>query len=207
MHPNPAFRKTPHSLNIAFARDRAFGTLAVNDAAGPLASHIPFLLSEDGSIAELHLVRSNPITRLCATPQPAVIAVLGPDSYISPDWYDMDDQVPTWNYVAVHLRGTLHRAKTETLDTLLERQSDFFERRLLPKLPWRSAKMSEGKMEKMMRMILPFRLEIAQIDGTWKLNQNKPEEVRHAAARHVAVHGHGQEIGSLASLMRDLPRD
>ncbi|MEM9523760.1 MAG: FMN-binding negative transcriptional regulator [Pseudomonadota bacterium] len=207
MHPNPAFRKTPHSLNVAFARERAFGMLAVNDAAGPLASHVPFLLSEDGGSAQLHLVRSNPIARLCATPQPAVLAVLGPDGYISPDWYGMDDQVPTWNYVAVHLRGTLHRAKTETLDTLLERQSDFFERRLLPKTPWRPAKVPKGEMEKMMRMILPFRLEIVQVDGTWKLNQNKPEDVRRAAARHVAVDGYGHEVGALASLMRDPPGD
>jgi len=55
-----------------------------------------------------HLVRSNPIAQcLRAGERKAVLAVSGPDAYVSPDWYArMPDQVPTWNYVAVHLRGT-----------------------------------------------------------------------------------------------------
>ena len=48
MHPNPSFRKTPEVLSLAFARERGFGTLAVNAPDGPLLSHIPFLLSEAG---------------------------------------------------------------------------------------------------------------------------------------------------------------
>ena len=33
------------------------------------------------------------------------LIVEGPEGYISPDWYGVADQVPTWNYVAVHLVG------------------------------------------------------------------------------------------------------
>ena len=67
----------------------------------------PFLLSEDGKFLEAHLVRSNPILKLIKSESDVVISVLGPDSYISPDWYKIDDQVPTWNYIAVHLRGKM----------------------------------------------------------------------------------------------------
>lgn len=74
----------------------------------PFLSHVPFLLSGDGSEARLHLVRSTPITRaLLTAPRAARIAVSGPDGYISPDWYGLADQVPTWNYVAVHLTARL----------------------------------------------------------------------------------------------------
>ena len=97
MHPNPIFRKTETAKNIAFARMRCFGILSVNSDDGPLLSHIPFILTEDGASLEAHLVRSNPILRLLDTPQKAVIAVSGPDAYISPDWYLVADQVPTWN--------------------------------------------------------------------------------------------------------------
>ncbi|KAG1647432.1 Uronate isomerase [Nymphon striatum] len=58
---------------------------AINGDDGPLTSHVPFLLSNDGKQAELHLVRSNPIARACRAPLKAVITVNGPDSYISPD--------------------------------------------------------------------------------------------------------------------------
>ena len=199
MHPNPAFRNETDAQNLAFARDRGFGTLALNAEAGPLLSHIPFLLAEDGTHADLHLVRSNPIAR--ADPGPAVISVTGPDGYVSPDWYGVPDQVPTWNYVSVHLRGTFDPLPPETLSDLIDRQTAFFEDRLAPKPPWTAAKMSDGVKDKMMRAILPFRLSIESIDGTWKLNQNKDDAVRLAAADQMET-GLGLELTALASLMR-----
>ena len=199
MHPNPAFRQTPDERNLAYARSRGFGTLVLAGQE-PLLSHVPFLLFEDGTFAELHLVRSNPIARMGGGP--AVLAVTGPDGYVSPDWYDAPDQVPTWNYVAVHLRGQLEPLPPETLSDLIDRQSAFFEDRLRPKQPWTAEKMSEGVKEKMMRAILPFRLTIEDVQGTWKLNQNKDDAVRRAAADRIET-GVGLELASLATLMRE----
>ena len=200
MHPNPAFRKEPKDQNADFARERGFGVLMVSQEGAPLASHVPFLLNAAADMAELHLVRSNPICK--AAPCAAKIAVIGPDSYISPDWYGAEDQVPTWNYVAVHLTGRLEAMPQGDMHDLLDRQSAHFEERLSPKAPWTTGKMSEGVMEKMMRAILPFRFHVEAIDGTWKLNQNKPDEVRLRAADHVNAYGQGQDYKMLAALMR-----
>ncbi|MEM6340865.1 MAG: FMN-binding negative transcriptional regulator [Pseudomonadota bacterium] len=203
MHPNPAFRTAETAQNLAFARNRAFGVLAVNGAeAAPLISHVPFLLDDDGRTADLHLVRSNPIARLKAE-VPAVIAIAGPDSYVSPDWYAVPDQVPTWNYVAVHLRGILQPLAADAMHDMLDRQSAFFENRLLPKTPWKTDKMTPAVLEKMMRQILPFRLRIDAVEGTWKLNQNKPDDVRLRAADAVEAGGIGTGLGPLAQHMRD----
>ncbi|MEM8657872.1 MAG: FMN-binding negative transcriptional regulator, partial [Pseudomonadota bacterium] len=49
MHPNAAFRKPTRDQNIAFARERAFGVLTLAGPDGPLASHVPFVLSPDGT--------------------------------------------------------------------------------------------------------------------------------------------------------------
>ena len=131
-----------------------------------------------------------------------MISVLGPDGYVSPDWYGVPDQVPTWNYVAVHLRGHLDPLPPESLSDLIDRQSALFEERLAPKPPWTAAKMSDGVKDRMMRAILPFRLTIASIDGTWKLNQNKDDPVRLAAADRIET-GVGSELAMLADLMRN----
>ena len=189
MHPNPAFRQTPTDRNIAFAREIGFGMLCINGQDGPLAAHVPFLLSPGADTAEVHLARSNPIAR-AELPLPALIAIQGPEAYISPDWYgpqdQVPDQVPTWNYIAVHLRGTLHPLPAEALEPHVDALTAEHEARLSPKQPWTSAKMTPGAMPRMMRMILPFRLQIDAIDGTWKLNQNKPPEVRARAAASLA---------------------
>ncbi len=199
MHTNPAFRTMDRDQNLAFARQRGFGILMLNGDEGPLASHVPFVLAEDSGSAELHLTRSNPIAR--AAPGPAVLVVSGPDAYVSPDWYGMDDQVPTWNYVAVHLRGTLAALDPEVMQDHVDALSAIHESRLLPKTPWHSDKMSDGTLPRMMRMILPFRLTIAAVEGTWKLNQNKPDEARAKAAEALAAQ---PDAGAqaIAALMR-----
>lgn len=201
MHPNPIFHDADTIRNLDFARERGFGVLAANGTDGPMLSHLPFLLNKAGDVAELHLVRSNSIARSLKTPLQVKIAVSAGDSYVSPDWYGVPDQVPTWNYVAVHLTGTLERLPQGDLQPLLDRQSAFYEHRLLPKPPWKTAKMTPEVMESMMRQIVPCRMTITDVDGTWKLSQNKPEDVRLRAAREMTAYGFGQDAATIAAMM------
>ncbi|MDA8740900.1 FMN-binding negative transcriptional regulator, partial [Rhodobacteraceae bacterium] len=116
MHPNPVFRKTDTRRSLDFARQTGFGHLMVVSDDMPLVSHIPFLIDEEQGEVELHLVRSNPMARLLKSgARPAKLAVIVPHGYISPDWYGVKDQVPTWNYVAVHLSGSLSLQPQENI--------------------------------------------------------------------------------------------
>jgi len=101
MHPKPICRRTTDARAFDLVRDCAFGQITLTGPDGLLASHIPVLLAPDETTLDMHLVRSNPILRLLDTPQDALLAVMGPDGYVSPDWYGANDQVPTWNYAAV----------------------------------------------------------------------------------------------------------
>jgi transcriptional regulator len=207
MHPNPAFRQTPADRNIAFARERGFGVLSVNGPDGPLAAHVPFLLNDDATFADLHLARSNPIVR-AGLPAPALLAISGPDAYVSPDWYgphdQVPDQVPTWNYVAIHLRGVLEPLPEDALRPHVDALSAEHEGRITGKRPWTSAKMTDGAMPRMMRMILPFRFRVASVDGTWKLNQNKAADVRARAAESLAKGDPAaQQVAALMRAMGD----
>ena len=206
MHPNPIFRNADISRNLDYVRERGFGVLSINGSDGPLLAHVPFLLTDDGQSLDLHLVRSNPIARALDKPATAVIAVTGPDSYISPDWYGVDDQVPTWNYIAVHLRGQLERLPDDALRNMLDRQSAHFEDQLSPKSPWTTDKMTPDALTTMMRQIVPFRLTIQTVEGTWKLSQNKPDAVRERAAGYVNGFGMGCDPAILAGLMLAPPR-
>ncbi len=201
MHPNTIYRSATSAFNLDFARHQGFGMLAVAADGAPLVSHIPFILNAAGDVADFHLVRSNPIARMGGSTA-ARLAVQGPHSYISPDWYGAADQVPTWNYVAVHLIGKIALRPQAELCDLLDRQSVVFEDRLAPKAPWTTAKMTPDVLDRMMRQIVPCRMNITEVLGTWKLNQNKPGPVRQSAADHVDAYGMGQETRLLAALMR-----
>lgn len=173
--------------------------LSANGVDGPVMAHVPFLPAEDGSHADLHVARFNAIFA-AGLPAKAVLAVVGPDGYISPDWYDMPDQVPTWSYIAVHLRGELIPLPPETLEPQVNALSDTFEARLAPRPVWKSSKMTEGVMERMMRMILPVRLMISGVEATWKLNQNKTAKARNGVI--VALEGLADGPSDLAQAMR-----
>ena len=205
MHPNPSFRSPDAARNVDFARERSFGALTVAGPDGPLASHIPFILSEDGETLAAHVVRSNPIWRLLRNGEAkALMMISGPDGYVSPDWYGIDDQVPTWNYVAVHLRGTLRLSPDDALRPHLEALSDSFEARLAPKPVWKLGKVAAEPLNRMLRMIAPVEMTVESVEGTWKLNQNKDDAVRLRAADEITG-GAGAELEALAALMKAPP--
>lgn len=202
MHPNPSFRNTSDGHSWELVSKTSFGTLAQSTSGLPVISHVPFLLSACRSYIELHLVRSNPMARVeVGQAVPTTLIVNGPDGYISPDWYGIDAQVPTWNYVAVHVTGQLVRLDDDALEPLLARLSDQFERQLHPKPIWTIEKMTDDVKMKMMRQILPFKFEIFELHSTWKLGQNKPEQARLDAADTLVDH-----VPALAKLMKDLPQ-
>ena len=202
MHPNPAFRQEPEFRALDFARSRGFGVMTAAGPDGVLAAHIPFVM--EGRTLAAHLVRSNPLARhLRDGEKPALMIVSGPDGYISPDWYGEEDKVPTWNYVAVHLRGTLRLIEDERLHAHLDRLAANFEERLLPKKPWKTDKMTPGLMEKMMRQIVPAEFEIEQVDSTFKFGQNRGAALMQGAAAGLEAGGTpGSETLALAALMR-----
>jgi len=204
MHPNQIFRQPSREHNLAFARGRGFGTLVVASDGDTLLSHVPFVLNEAGDRAAMHLVASNPILQILRGDVRATVAVSGPDSYVSPNWYGAAEQVPTWNYVAVHLRGTLHACSQDSLLAHLEELSDRFESGLGEYEPWTLGKLPEEKLQRLLAAIAPIELRIDEVRGTWKLNQNKSAEIREAAAGHIAASNQGHETRALAALMRAL---
>ncbi len=111
----------------------------------------------------------------------------GPHSYVSPTWYEAENMVPTWNYVAVHAYGTVEIVEDhESLLSILKCSVDMFEQSM-PK-PW-SFDPAATYMEKMLKQIVGFRIDIDQLEGKWKLNQNHPEERRIKVAHALQSQG------------------
>ncbi len=115
--------------------------------------------------------------------------------------------MPTWNYVAVHLRGTLTCLPDTAMRDMLDRQSADVEERLCPKTPWTPAKMTPEVRDRMMRRILPFRLRVSGFESTFKRGQNTPADVRERAADALADAGLRPNAGQMTALMRAMGAD
>jgi transcriptional regulator len=179
MHPNRAFAWEDKEAMLAFVADIAFATIA---AEGPAIVHAPVLVAGPDRLL-FHVSRGN---RAKLDGRRAIISVLGPDAYISPDWYGTKDQVPTWNYLAVEAEGPLRRLDEAELTDLLDQLSAAHEARLAPKPAWTRAKMSPGRFEGMLKAIIGYELRIEDLRGTRKLGQHKDDAQRSAAAAGLA---------------------
>ena len=187
MHPNAAFRWEDRDAMRALVAELGFGALFCATPDGPRVAQVPVVWLDDATLG-LHLARGNGIVRHLdgAT---ALFVAQGPDGYVSPDWYGLDDsQVPTWNYVAVELEGTMRRMQHDALIAQVDQLTAQQEGRL-DKTPWTRGKMDPAIFDKMTSAIIGFRLEIAARRGTLKLGQNKPEAARLSAADGVEASG------------------
>jgi transcriptional regulator len=125
--------------------------------------------------------------------------VNGPHGYVSPDWYGLEDQVPTWNYVAAELEGEVNALPADALPDLIDALSLDSETRLAPKPVWTRDKMTPGLFDRMAGAIIGYEMQVTGWRGTRKLGQNKAADVRMAAADGMAAAGDD----AIAALMRE----
>ena len=208
MYRPPAFR-VDDERSLGFAAERGFGLVVAGRDGAPggfHGVHVPFVLERDGGLGRLrfHVARANPFHEIVARAPAVLVVVSGPDAYVSPDWYESADQVPTWNYAAVHLHGTARVLPPEATRAHVDELSARFEAELRPKKPWSTAKMTPARLDMMLRAIMALEVEILSVEGQFKLSQNKSAADRQGVV--AALTARGEAPGLVAALMQGVPQ-
>lgn len=169
------FAQTEHQQLFDLIESYAFGLLVTTSGNGPEAAHLPFMLNRTEHTLRCHVARANPIWQnLENNNNKNTLAIFtGPHAYVSPDWYQSAGLVPTWNYAAVHVYGQTRLLDKHELQQLLTDLSQQNEAQLLPKQPWLVDKVPTDQYEKMLRAIVGIEITITQLQGKWKLSQNR----------------------------------
>jgi transcriptional regulator len=177
MYIPPSFAETNQTTLFEFIERNNFGLLVSHGNSEPLATHLPFLLDrQDGQSGSLigHMARVNPHWQ--AANRGVLIVFSGPHTYISPSWYESDNVVPTWNYVAVHVYGTLHVIEDEDATLKILRDFVTFHEKSMP-TPW-TLPNNEHFVKKLAESVVAFQVKISRMEGKWKLSQNHPRQRR-----------------------------
>lgn len=175
MHVPSAFR-LDRSACLAFAAARGFGLAIAYDGTRPIASPLPFAIDyrEDGTpFVQFHVARANSLTQLAARGETFLIAVSGADAYVAPDWYVSPEQVPTWLYEAVHLSGVAKLIAPQEKRRQLDRQTERFEGRAGS--GWTTERLTSGRLAMLMQAIVGIEMDVTEVEGSAKLNQNKSD--------------------------------
>lgn len=178
-YPNHAFREDRVEVLHDAIRAIAFGTLLTHTDDGFAVTHLPFELdaqpAPNGTLTG-HIARSNPHWRGLRDGVPALVIFQGPHGYVSPSWYpgkrDDPRQVPTWDYVAVHVHGALRTfddpARLLDLLTRLTTRNESGRAH-----PWHVNDAPEDYVREQMRYIVGLELRIEKLEGRYKLSQNR----------------------------------
>lgn len=176
------FRQTDRAVLFDFMQRYSFATLVTAAPGGaPLATHLPFTAEQRGENIWLvaHMARANRQWEHFAQGE-ALVIFQEPHAYISPRWYDKEQSVPTWNYVAVHAYGRpqLIIPETAVLDAL-EKLIRASEAAYLDQ--WR--RLPEGYKTGLAKGLVAFEMEVARLEGKEKLSQNRTgKEIRQIIA-------------------------
>ncbi len=192
-------------------REFPLGVLVVNGPSGLDANHIPFELHEQNGkhVLLAHVARANSVWQESNDGDQAMVVFRAADSYISPNWYpskhDFHQQVPTWNYQAVHVHGTIRvRDDEKFVRMVVGRQTKTHETRVGEARPWRMGDSSKEFIDQMLAAIVGIEISIDAIVGKWKLGQNK--EARDLTNAAHELHARDQHLLSaemLAALKGD----
>ncbi len=205
MYVHPAFQ-TDRTSSLAFVAERGFGTFIACVRVRPIASPLPFLLSyrADGSpVVEFHVARANALAAAAAGGGEWLLTVTGADAYVSPDWYASPDQVPTWLYEAVHLSGPVRIMTASDLDAHLQRLSEKFEGWLAPKPAWTPDQVTSARYKMLSKAIVGIEMDVAEIEGSFKLNQHK-SDADHVSVAHALAAQDNEDAKYLAARMMQL---
>jgi transcriptional regulator len=181
----------------------SFALLVSQSPSVPVATHLPLLLdrqaSEFGTLVG-HWAKSNPQWR-DLNQQMVLVVFSGPHCYVSPQWYEAENVVPTWNYLAVHVAGRVEFIEDrEQLRQIVRRMVDTYER--LSPSPWSMPVEPTPYEDRMLDQIVGFRIRIDSMEGQWKLSQNHPTERRQKVIARLREQG-GENPLEIAALMEE----
>jgi len=190
---------------IAVIRRHPLATLISVVEGAPFVSHLPLVLEKRGSDLVLigHLAQANPHAAFLRSGGRSVYAVFnGPNAYISPRWYGVDD-VPTWNYAVVHVGGEV--TPIEDFDGIVEclkKLSAHAEADVAS--PWRfwlPRDLADPTV--LPKAIMGFEIRVSDLRAKFKLSQQRPQD-RDAVASGLRVERSDSGSLRIADLMSRL---
>ncbi|AJO16742.1 MULTISPECIES: FMN-binding negative transcriptional regulator [Bacillus] len=157
---------------LDFVQKNSFGTIVTTEQGKPIATHLPLGFNKKGDDYYItgHVSFGNPQWRTFETCQDVLVMFQGPHAYISSSWYGHED-VPTWNYQAVHIYGQASILERDELIEELTIMMGKYEKHRENPILWDN--LSPQLLERQLKAIVGFKIKVEDIQAAYKLSQNR----------------------------------
>jgi transcriptional regulator len=170
------YRAEDREKILEFLKQNNFPALVSKNGEGLIATHLPVEI-EAGDSDKLtiygHMSRANPQWKNFGE-QEVLLIFQGSHTYISPTWYDHVN-VPTWNYMMVHVYGKARVVEGDELHSLLSRLVERHE----AASSYRLESLPPDFVAKEIKGVIGFAVDVTRIDAGYKLSQNR-DDANHA---------------------------
>ncbi|MBY0288199.1 MAG: FMN-binding negative transcriptional regulator [Mycobacteriaceae bacterium] len=188
---------------VAAARSAEFVT--VDPDGVPVATLLPIMW--EGDVVVAHMAKANPQWKSIAPGSPALLISTGPQAYVSPSWYAAKAEhgrvVPTWNYSAVHLSGTVRvHEDRDWLRDVVTRLTGVHEN--LRSEPWHVGDAPERYVDGQLGGIVGLEIAVTRVEGKAKLSQNRSEADRRGVVAGLLAESHYEAAEVAAAMKPDL---
>ena len=177
MTPTPDFQDQDRSRALDFVAAHPFACISVNGETGPVVALVPLVLNAERTKLFGHIARNNAFWPAAQASERQAVAVFqGGDGYVSPSFYPSKAQnpktVPTWNYMAVEVRGAITvEARADAMRPYIEILTDAMESQR--STPWQLSDAPADYIENLSRGIVGFEIAVEDLTYVRKLSQNK----------------------------------
>ena len=156
-----------------FIQKNGFATLVTQRDGQLWATHLPLMLSADQTKLEGHVSKGNKTWKHFEGDAEVMVVFQGPHTYVSSSWYNHEN-VPTWNYLAAHVYGTIKIIEGEDVVASLTKLTNKYEQH--SEHPVRVEDMSAEYMRQHLQALVCFDISITRIEASFKLSQNRDAE-------------------------------
>lgn len=185
---------------LTFMQRYNFATLVTAMDDRPEATHLPFIIEKHGDIFTIigHMAKANP-QWMQFSDKDVLVIFSEPHAYVSPLLYKEKQNVPTWNYVAVHAYGKVKVFAPEENLSRLEKQIEAYDPAYFNG-NWKEIDLDYKT--NLAKGIVAFEIEVTDLQGKKKLNQNKPGEDAHRVIEAFEKGNTGEQ--EIAAYMREV---
>jgi transcriptional regulator len=203
MYTPKLYREEDREIILEFLKKNNFPALVTHDGKSLIATHLPVEIVETGEdklVIYSHMSRVNPQWKSFGD-QEVLLIFQGPHTYISPTWYDHVN-VPTWNYMNIHVYGKARVVDGEELRSTLARLIEKHESHS----DYRLESLPEGYADKEMKGAIGFVVDVTRIDAGYKLSQNRNDKDHENIIKELELRGDAESAGVAEGMRRNRPQ-
>ncbi|MFM2392500.1 MAG: Protease synthase and sporulation protein 2 [Bacteroidota bacterium] len=177
-----------------YVEENGFATIISLSGYKPIATHVPLILTEEDGKSYFtgHISIANEQSQAIKNKESVLAIFMEKHTYISSSWYDHVN-VPTWNYIAVHVYGTFEELSEEEKLSSLNQMVSKYEK--YSDKPFSIAQMPEKMKHMDLKGITAFKITIDKIEASWKLSQNRDDKNYHLIIEQLLKRGDAMSLG------------